>query len=590
MSLAAPEEHTTHELLELVAAVLERTVGLAPREVPSVILDLAIEDGPFDFGALYIPGKTGALEYDRGRGFPAELRPTLIRGFGAKERIEECRRDGTALVLSSMDTEDDSSGGIEEALGAEAALLIPLLDTPEDCPVLLLASILHDVTGAGAGLCRSLQAVCQSARARAGEMQRGIDATRRWDRLVQSVPEPLLFADPKGTVVQANPAAAKLYGKTPAELEGLRVNDLLPGLSYRSEEWTGFAKAISGKERVKVITAILPKDDSGNALYLHAVHLMAPPRAEPSLDASGSLDTSTGLPGREAFHLEVLREIGLAQKYHGFCSVLVVDLDGLSGVRQAIGDEVVAVLRGIGEALQGRLRRSDRLGRLGGDSFGVLLSRSSREQAMGVANSLLAIVRLTSKKMGYALSASIGISYFPDDGEDAESLLETAFGAMMLAKRGGGDSVLVWTPRLMAGRQNASSSRKRTRPTPKQAAPAQESSHSRRPLSATSQERVAASATTSQRSATTSQRSEATAKASSRSPMSATATAKARNTPTSPILPAPGSGGFPRVGVEVIEAGPDPDEEETDFIDEVLDMNNLVIALPEDPSAEVDGY
>jgi|GEM_PF-6287366 len=536
MTLEAPEAHTTHELLELVAAVLGETAERAAAEVPGVILDACVEDGPFDFGALYLPGATGALEFVRGRGFPSELKPTLQTAFGAIAHLEACRRSGEAEVLDSTDTEDDSGGGLEEAMGATCAVLVPLVDEPEDCPVLLLAAILHDVSGTGEALARSLQSVVRFARKREQQLAESLNATRRWDRLVQAVSEALLFADPDGAITQVNAAAADLFGIASGQLVGTTVQDILPGLSYRSEEWSGLAVLPGGKEKVQVRTAILPDDEQGRALYLHSVHLIGIPQAATMAD-SGQLDSSTGLPDRSAFAAELEREMVLARKYRGWCSVLIIDLDGLSALRQTVGDEAVSLLRGIGQALTARLRRSDRLGRLGGDGFGVLLSRGSREQALSLATSLLGLIRERSEAMGHPLTASIGISYYPDDGDDANILLDTAFGAMMLAKRSGGDHALVWSPGLMGGRRD-SAPLPRTKPTT---------------------QRVSDSSITQ--------------------PKTEPAPPVRRNTARSPTrVPA----------LEPIEVDALPDDEDTDIIDEVLDMNNLVIAMPEDPSAEVE--
>ena len=453
MSLQAPEEHTSHELLELVAAALAGTADLPPTEVPGRVLDLCVDEGPFDFGALYIPDAQGTLEYIRGKGVPDDLRTTLIRGLGAWDRIEAARTRGKALVLSSLDTEDGIEG-LEQALGADSALLVPLSKTSGGCPVLLLATVLHDVGGAGEALARALQATYEFSRERHTQLQRSKRVSKRWDRLVQAVSEALIFANPEGEIVQANAAASVLFGRSTQDLVGCRLGDLLPGINYRSEEWTGTAKGADEEKRVTVRTATLPKDEEGQSLYLHAIRLLAPaPAARPPLGPAAPLDKGTGLPDKGAFLREVEREMGLARRYNSWCSVLVMEVDGMSPIRQTLGDETVGLLRGIAEALKGRLRRADRLGRMGSDGFGILLSRADREQARGVAKSMLDLVKQRSTMLGHPLTASVGISYFPDDAETPSELTEVAFGAMRLAKRDGGDAALVWSPSLMqAGR------------------------------------------------------------------------------------------------------------------------------------------
>ncbi len=457
MTLDAPEAHTTHELLELVADVLDTISLLASSEVPGMLLDTSVQGGPFDFGALYQPDQSGSLAFVRGSGFPDELNESVAQAFGALDRLEGCRRSGKPLVLMSEDTRAGRSGGIEEALGAECALAIPLLDVAEECPVLLLAAILHDVTGTGEGLCRSLQAAYKFARSRDRNPKPGRSTPRRWERLIQIVDQALLFSDANGLIVDSNVATRDLLAARPDQLTGKRIDDLFPGFSIHRETWVGIAVPAGQETLVKVCTTALPKDDHGLDLYLHT---LAPAEVAPrALDISPvpSRKSTNDFLDKKAFEDELTREIELGRKYDVWCSVLVIDLDGLSALRQVHGDGANTVMREIGEALHNRLRRSDRLGRLGRDGFGVLLSRGNREQALALGTSLLELVKRRSTALGHPVTASIGVSYFPDDGESAASLVETAFGAMMLAKRGGGDNTVLWGSDRTKSRRSRSS-------------------------------------------------------------------------------------------------------------------------------------
>lgn len=621
MTLDAPAEHTTHELLELVAAVLARADRLAPREVPGAILELSVDMGPFDFGALYVPAAHGGLEYDRGRGFPDDLRLALMGGFGAMQRLEACRRSGDALTI---DAEDGDLAELSASLGVDTALLIPLLDDAESSPVLLLASLIHNVGGVGPSLARSFKIACEFARKKEGELKRSMEASRRWDRLVDVITEALVFSKPNGDIVQVNPAATTLFGTENGDLVGKKVNALLPGIDYRSEEWVGFANIDAGREKVQVRTAVLPKDARGNDLFLHAVRLLAPeaPReSDAPLDAAGPLDSSTGLPDRESFLAELMREMGLARKYRGWCSVLVIDLDGLSRVRQERPDDAGAILKTVGQTLQERLRKSDRLGRLGGDGFGVLLSRGSREQALALGNSLLALIRERSGSVGTTLTASIGISYFPDDADEAQGLLETAFGAMLLAKRGGGDAALVWKSDMVSNRPKAV--RRPSRETRRAGSKGSARSAST-PRADLDKPRKAPPPppprpTPLPPPARPTPRPRSTAPKREVSSASRPAPANARRRPapkplvSSPPLPPLSQVSRPHKKIDIPvapeessrrEAPPPPPPRpsrersrppsaaldvalNTDDIDETDDINNLVVAMPEDPSEEV---
>ena len=447
MSLDAPQAHTTHELMTLVATLLDRSGDTKPADFPRVLLATATGDGPFDFGAVY-QVRSGKLTFVDARGFPWELKDQLDAGFGVLDILTAALESGEPTILSSIDGDEAL---LEQRLGASSALITPL-GGPADGFVVLLASILHDVTEVGEGFATAVRALARQAHARDERSARAEDIGRRWDRLIQVVSDALLFADPKGTVVDANPAAAELFASRREDLVGARLNSLLPGLSYRSEEWSGTAKLGDGTSaKVKVATSVLPRGEDGSELYLHAVSRRLALLSVMDEDSVPVPSSSEPLPDRKSFLEDLNKELHLATKYRGWCSVLVMDLDNMSAVRQELGTGALEVVRDVGEQLKERLRRSDRLARLHGDGFGLLLSRGTREQAQALATKLLELVREGQATRGFKLTASIGISWFPDDGETAEEMLETAFGAMMVAKRRGGDQALVWSPAMAKG-------------------------------------------------------------------------------------------------------------------------------------------
>ncbi|PYX87846.1 MAG: hypothetical protein DMG67_18475, partial [Acidobacteria bacterium] len=105
----------------------------------------------------------------------------------------------------------------------------------------------------------------------------------------------------------------------------------------------------------------------------------------------------------------------------------------------------------VSERLKSRIRRSDTLARLGGDEFTVILARlNSKDEAARVASSLLEVLAAPFLIEGHeiTISASIGISIFPDNGTDTTELLQQADSAMYAAKRNGKNRVMYFTPEL----------------------------------------------------------------------------------------------------------------------------------------------
>jgi diguanylate cyclase (GGDEF)-like protein len=154
-------------------------------------------------------------------------------------------------------------------------------------------------------------------------------------------------------------------------------------------------------------------------------------------------DSLTGLANRPAVieHLDNRLTDAETERALGGFAVMLLDLDGFKAVNDQMGhDAGDALLIIVAERLNTTLRDSDFIARLGGDEFLVVLPQiSDRETATLVANKLVnAIAKPYPIKANTAnVSASIGVSLFPQDGGDRETLMKCADIAMYEAKRAG---------------------------------------------------------------------------------------------------------------------------------------------------------
>jgi diguanylate cyclase (GGDEF)-like protein len=155
-------------------------------------------------------------------------------------------------------------------------------------------------------------------------------------------------------------------------------------------------------------------------------------------------DALTGLPNRLLFQqrFDEMRDRAWRQRrqtYYG--AVMVLDLDGFKRVNDSLGHAVGDLLLQEGAArMTSVLRRVDTVARFGGDEFAILLDGiEDAERAAVVARKVLEAFGPPFVFAGHALfvSISIGISSFPTDGEDADTLLKHADVAMYRAKSGG---------------------------------------------------------------------------------------------------------------------------------------------------------
>lgn len=168
--------------------------------------------------------------------------------------------------------------------------------------------------------------------------------------------------------------------------------------------------------------------------------------AEMNLRKLANVDALTGAMSRRAFREEAERAIGLAARHGHPVSLLTFDLDRFKSVNDtyghAIGD---AVLQRSVTASMRRLRRSDSIGRLGGEEFAVLLPHVDEPAALKVANALrrsIANLSFDADTAKFNVTASFGLATFRD-GMDLDDMLKAADGALYLAKAMGRDRCVV---------------------------------------------------------------------------------------------------------------------------------------------------
>jgi diguanylate cyclase (GGDEF)-like protein len=159
------------------------------------------------------------------------------------------------------------------------------------------------------------------------------------------------------------------------------------------------------------------------------------------LTRSNQRDALTGMPNRTLLLDRLQNAIVLARRHHGQLAVLFVDLDHFKSVNDSLGHIVGdSVLQRVAHRMQSALRDCDTVGRYGGDEFLVLLPEiSSPVDAARLAAKLLAALTLpiAFDKHPMHISASIGISIYPEDGEDTITLIQHADAAMYQCKRHG---------------------------------------------------------------------------------------------------------------------------------------------------------
>jgi diguanylate cyclase (GGDEF)-like protein len=181
-------------------------------------------------------------------------------------------------------------------------------------------------------------------------------------------------------------------------------------------------------------------------------------QAEQRANYLSHYDALTGLPNRSLMQDRVRQAIAYAHRNQSQLAVLFVDLDYFKHINESMGHHAGdLLLQAVALRLQQCLREGDSVARLGGDEFVLCLSLiEGGGDAASIAQKTLDTLDQVFIVNGHELhvSASIGISIYPDNGADVESLMRTADTAMYHAKEKGRSNYQFFTPSLNKAAQH----------------------------------------------------------------------------------------------------------------------------------------
>jgi len=189
-----------------------------------------------------------------------------------------------------------------------------------------------------------------------------------------------------------------------------------------------------------------------HTLSSHIGQFIARKQAEANLQFFASHDPLTGLFNRGMFNRRLQQALAQAQRFERALAILFIDLDGFKLVNDTLGHNAGdAMLAEIAARLRATLREGDVIARMGGDEFVVLIEEFGEPMQVGeVAKKVLDTVARPYLLQGKEsrVTASIGISTFPDDGKSAQALLGSADTAMYRAKEQGKNAFRFFAPHM----------------------------------------------------------------------------------------------------------------------------------------------
>ncbi len=300
------------------------------------------------------------------------------------------------------------------------------------------------------------------------ERKHAEQARRQSEAVFDHSDEGIMVADADGLITQVNPAFTRITGYAPDEVIG-RPPSLLSSGHHDADFYRAFWSALQlrgywngeiwnrrkGGDLYPALQSITAVRDAGGRV-LHYVSVFSDisrlKAHQAELDRAAHFDALTGLPNRRLLTDRLGQAVLRAARSGRHGAVCFIDLDGFKAVNDALGHAVGdRFLVGIGEHIQSVLRPGDTLARMGGDEFVLLLTElGTLKETTQILERVLQAARRPVQAQDHllSLSASIGVSLFPNDDDDPDTLLRHADQTMYLAKQAGRDRYQLFDPEI----------------------------------------------------------------------------------------------------------------------------------------------
>jgi diguanylate cyclase (GGDEF)-like protein/PAS domain S-box-containing protein len=409
-------------------------------------------------GLAYLLMPDGSLELRSQLGYGDTQQPPLASFFGHSDMLLDLLRGGKPEVLSTAGEPSLDAQEVLAAAGATAILVAPLVLFHQ--PLGVLVTISNKELGSDwTSFADALGAQVGQAIGLAQALEKLKMSEERYRGIVETANEAIMLVDQDERLTFVNQKACEMLGYSAGELIGHSMLEFLAddqqasAAHRRARRRQGARELYESHLRRKdgsdlwALTSSSPVLDAKGAyagsLGLHT-DVTDRKRAEEALAHQALHDSLTSLPNRTLLHEHLQQAILTARRDKKGLALAMLDLDRFKEINDAFGHHYGdLLLRQLGARLQATLRKSDTVARLGGDEFAVILpSAKSKADAELAAAKILRALRdrfQLDDEVAAEVGASVGLVFYPDHGDDADTLLRRADVAMYVAKgqRGG---------------------------------------------------------------------------------------------------------------------------------------------------------
>jgi diguanylate cyclase (GGDEF)-like protein/PAS domain S-box-containing protein len=399
----------------------------------------------------------------------------LVRSRPVRELRAEVYLTGKAMYLNGLNPGGGTEFGSHQQGTVENVLFAPL--SVQDSAVGLLGFV-NKPEGFTEEDARMASAFSELA-AVSLESSRALEALELSEERFRSVAETtgdaIVTFDSTEHIVYWNRGAEAVFGYSVEEMMGKRLTLVAPGdlrgamksavnevesgtgssslaqpveMIGRRKDGSTFPLEISfagWNTRVGVFLTCIIRDITERKLAEHDLRLLA------------DHDHLTGLPNRALFRDRLTQALATANRDPQRLAVMMIDLDHFRAVNHGLGSQAGDhLLQAVGDRLTGLVRMEDTVARSGDDEFVLLLRGIDEPQHTDrVAERIMLALREPFDLSGndVRVTASVGVAVYPDDGEDADTLIHLADVAMCRAKEGGRNGYQRATPVRVLGEE-----------------------------------------------------------------------------------------------------------------------------------------
>ncbi|MES0490327.1 MAG: transporter substrate-binding protein [Leptospirales bacterium] len=287
-------------------------------------------------------------------------------------------------------------------------------------------------------------------------------------RIIESTSDAIVITDTAAHIIDINPAYTEItgfkkedvMGKNPRFSKSGRHNKAFYKTMWdsilKTGSWSGeiWDRHSNGEVYPKLLSINTLHDENRKPQAYIGIFsdISMLKHTEEQLHQVAYYDPLTGLPNRSLFRDRLKHEVATSKRLNTEFALLFIDLDKFKNVNDTLGHNIGdALLEVAAKRISSRLRDNDTVSRLGGDEFTVILADIDSEQHVAnVATDLIEILQDPFQLSGSEvfIGASIGISIYPKDGEELDTLTKFADLAMYQAKNAGRKTFRFFTEKM----------------------------------------------------------------------------------------------------------------------------------------------